>query len=64
MVTEEPLPDPPAGTREIEEEEEEEPNTHSQATKPVRTDTGKVPKWLKLPGTLPIRPVEGEVTLK
>ncbi|XP_071032176.1 tether containing UBX domain for GLUT4-like [Oncorhynchus clarkii lewisi] len=50
MVTEEPLPDPPAGTREIEEEEEEEPNTHSQATKPVRTDTGKVPKWLKLPG--------------
>uniref|UniRef100_A0A8K9XY74 ASPSCR1 tether for SLC2A4, UBX domain containing n=1 Tax=Oncorhynchus mykiss TaxID=8022 RepID=A0A8K9XY74_ONCMY len=50
MVTEEPLPDPPAGTREIEEEEEEKPNTHSQATKPVRTDTGKVPKWLKLPG--------------
>ncbi|XP_064814135.1 tether containing UBX domain for GLUT4 [Oncorhynchus masou masou] len=49
MVTEEPLPDTTAGTREI-EEEEEEPNTHSQATKPVRTDTGKVPKWLKLPG--------------
>ncbi|XP_038839098.1 tether containing UBX domain for GLUT4-like [Salvelinus namaycush] len=47
MVTEEPLPDPPAGTREI---EEEDPNTHSQAHKPVRTDTGKVPKWLKLPG--------------
>ncbi|XP_038842253.1 tether containing UBX domain for GLUT4-like [Salvelinus namaycush] len=58
MVTEEPLPDPPTGTREI-EEEEEDPNTHSQAHKPVRTDTGKVPKWLKLPGTLPIRPVEG-----
>ncbi|CAB1344367.1 unnamed protein product [Coregonus sp. 'balchen'] len=48
MVTEEPLPDPPAGTREV--EEEEEPNTHGQAPKPVRTDPGKVPKWLKLPG--------------
>uniref|UniRef100_A0A3P9K5L1 ASPSCR1 tether for SLC2A4, UBX domain containing n=1 Tax=Oryzias latipes TaxID=8090 RepID=A0A3P9K5L1_ORYLA len=27
-----------------------EPTSHNQADKPARTDPGKVPKWLKLPG--------------
>lgn len=31
-------------------EENQEPSSDAQAPKPVRTDPGKVPKWLKLPG--------------
>ncbi|KAJ8001561.1 hypothetical protein DPEC_G00170760 [Dallia pectoralis] len=45
MVTEEPLPDQPESPREDEECTPQEP-----VPKPVRTNPGKVPKWLKLPG--------------
>uniref|UniRef100_A0A3Q0RFS0 UBX domain-containing protein n=1 Tax=Amphilophus citrinellus TaxID=61819 RepID=A0A3Q0RFS0_AMPCI len=31
-------------------QDEEDPSTHTQAAKPARSDPGKVPKWLKLPG--------------
>ncbi|KAL1005507.1 hypothetical protein UPYG_G00059990 [Umbra pygmaea] len=49
MVTEELFSDPPASPM-VGEEEEEESSLQDQAPKPVRTDPGKVPKWLKLPG--------------
>ncbi|KAM6972530.1 tether containing UBX domain for GLUT4 [Aplochiton taeniatus] len=51
MVSEDPLspPEPPMGTRGP-GEEDQEPSANAQAPKPVRTDPGKVPKWLKLPG--------------
>lgn len=29
---------------------EPDPSAHTQAAKPTRSDPGKVPKWLKLPG--------------
>ncbi|XP_059201628.1 tether containing UBX domain for GLUT4 [Centropristis striata] len=49
---EEPLPAPeprcsdPSGSR----RDEGEASAHTQAAKPARSDPGKVPKWLKLPG--------------
>ncbi|XP_028978258.2 tether containing UBX domain for GLUT4 isoform X2 [Esox lucius] len=49
MVTEETLQDPPESPRGGEEDDEES-TTQGQAPKPIRTDPGKVPKWLKLPG--------------
>lgn len=47
----EPLP-PPEPTVEASgsTQNEEDPLTQTQATKPARSDPGKVPKWLKLPG--------------
>lgn len=33
--------------------QEEEAESDGGAGKPARSDPGKVPKWLKLPGTLP-----------
>ncbi|XP_039860407.1 tether containing UBX domain for GLUT4 [Simochromis diagramma] len=47
----EPLP-PPEPTVEASgsTQNEEDPLTQTQAAKPARSDPGKVPKWLKLPG--------------
>ncbi|XP_018600971.2 tether containing UBX domain for GLUT4 [Scleropages formosus] len=51
-LSEEPFPFPaaqsePTGLRGA---GDEQPEPDSEAPKPVRTDSGKVPKWLKLPG--------------
>nr|XP_020451948.1 tether containing UBX domain for GLUT4 isoform X1 [Monopterus albus] len=48
---EEPLP-PPLMTADTSRstQDEEDPSAHTQAAKPTRSDPGKVPKWLKLPG--------------
>jgi len=48
---EEPLPSP--GLTMITSEsaqEEQDPAARTQAAKPPKSDPGKVPKWLKLPG--------------
>ncbi|XP_051240863.1 tether containing UBX domain for GLUT4 [Dicentrarchus labrax] len=49
--SEEPLspPEPSPDTSES-TEDEEDPSAHTKAAKPTRSDLGKVPKWLKLPG--------------
>ncbi|KAM9363163.1 tether containing UBX domain for GLUT4 isoform 1-T1 [Symphorus nematophorus] len=49
--SDEPLPPPepiaePSGSP----QDEPDPSVHNQAAKPTRSDPGKVPKWLKLPG--------------
>ncbi|CAJ1053731.1 tether containing UBX domain for GLUT4 [Xyrichtys novacula] len=48
---EEPLPpsEPTPDTRQP-TQSEPDPSAHTQAAKPPRSDPGKVPKWLKLPG--------------
>lgn len=45
---EQPLADTDGSAQE--EQEPQEPQTHTQAAKPSRSNPGKVPKWLKLPG--------------
>ncbi|XP_075946638.1 tether containing UBX domain for GLUT4 isoform X1 [Anarhichas minor] len=49
--SEEPLP-PPEPTEDTSGSTQDEggPPAHAQAAKPTRSDPGKVPKWLKLPG--------------
>ncbi|KAL7404120.1 hypothetical protein ABVT39_009960 [Epinephelus coioides] len=49
--SEEPLP-PPELTADTSgsTQDEGDPSAHTQAAKPSRSDPGKVPKWLKLPG--------------
>ncbi|XP_061625846.1 tether containing UBX domain for GLUT4 isoform X2 [Phyllopteryx taeniolatus] len=51
-VTEEPLPppEPTADTCASTQDNQNQPSTNTQAAKPSRSDVGKVPKWLKLPG--------------
>ncbi|XP_070712679.1 tether containing UBX domain for GLUT4 [Pempheris klunzingeri] len=44
-----PPPEPRSDTSES-TQDEPGPSAHAQAAKPPRSDTGKVPKWLKLPG--------------
>ncbi|KAM4603514.1 tether containing UBX domain for GLUT4 [Polymixia lowei] len=44
-----PPPEPAAGTRGA-GQDDQDPSVHSQAPQPARTDPGKMPKWLKLPG--------------
>lgn len=45
---EQPLADTDGSAQE--EQEPQELQTHTQAAKPSRSNLGKVPKWLKLPG--------------
>lgn len=48
---EEPLPPPePTVDTSGSAQDERDPSAHAQAAKPTRSDPGKVPKWLKLPG--------------
>ncbi|XP_061684874.1 tether containing UBX domain for GLUT4 isoform X2 [Syngnathoides biaculeatus] len=51
-ATEEPLPhpEPPADTCASTQDNQNQPSTNNQATKASRSDVGKLPKWLKLPG--------------
>nr|XP_046261757.1 tether containing UBX domain for GLUT4 [Scatophagus argus] len=51
VVSEEllPRPEPSGGTSGL-TQDEPDPSAHIQAAKPTRSDPGKVPKWLKLPG--------------
>lgn len=44
-----PPPEPKADTG-VSSQNEQDPSAHTQAAKPTRSDPGKVPKWLKLPG--------------
>ncbi|XP_070775857.1 tether containing UBX domain for GLUT4 [Enoplosus armatus] len=47
----EPLPPPePRAVTSGSTQGERDPSAHTQAAKPTRSDPGKVPKWLKLPG--------------
>lgn len=49
--SEEPLPPPePRADTSRSTRDEGDPSAHTQAAKPARSDPGKVPKWLKLPG--------------
>uniref|UniRef100_A0A7N5ZXV5 RBD domain-containing protein n=1 Tax=Anabas testudineus TaxID=64144 RepID=A0A7N5ZXV5_ANATE len=51
LASEEPLSPPePKEETSGSEQEAQDPSAHSQAPKPTRSDPGKVPKWLKLPG--------------
>ncbi|KAM6940045.1 tether containing UBX domain for GLUT4 [Xenentodon cancila] len=49
-VKEPPLPPEPAIDTSVSTQEEQDPPAPTQAAKPTRSDPGKVPKWLKLPG--------------
>ncbi|XP_017272564.1 tether containing UBX domain for GLUT4 [Kryptolebias marmoratus] len=49
-VEEPPPPPEPAEDSNRSAQEEPDPSAHTQAAKPARTEPGKVPKWLKLPG--------------
>lgn len=49
--SEEPLPPPElSAVTSGSTQGEQDPSPHTQAAKPARSDPGKVPKWLKLPG--------------
>ncbi|KAM7009925.1 tether containing UBX domain for GLUT4 [Tautogolabrus adspersus] len=41
---------PPPEERPDTEQDKPDPSAHTPAAKPIRSDPGKVPKWLKLPG--------------
>uniref|UniRef100_A0A3Q2Y3U0 ASPSCR1 tether for SLC2A4, UBX domain containing n=2 Tax=Hippocampus comes TaxID=109280 RepID=A0A3Q2Y3U0_HIPCM len=45
-----PPPEPTADTGASTQDDEKQQSTNTQAAKPSRSDVGKVPKWLKLPG--------------
>ncbi|XP_051939244.1 tether containing UBX domain for GLUT4 isoform X2 [Hippocampus zosterae] len=45
-----PPPEPTADTGASMQDDEKQQSTNTQAAKPSRSDVGKVPKWLKLPG--------------
>ncbi|KAG7223809.1 hypothetical protein INR49_026492 [Caranx melampygus] len=51
VASEEPLP-PPEQTADTSgsTQDEQDPSARTQAAKPTRSEPGKVPKWLKLPG--------------